>query len=463
MRTSARRLETGGADGASGPDATVLGRRLPYAFRALHHRNFRLFFVGQFVSRVGFWMQNMALAWLVYRLTESSLMLGLVAFAGQAPTLVFGLFAGVVADRFDRYRVILVTLILALAQALLLGVLTLLDRITAWQVFGLALAAGAIQAFEMPARQSFLMEIVGRDDITSAVALNSTLVNGARILGPALAGVLVAQFGEGVCFLVNGLSFVPIIVGFLAMRLPARGLPEGSASSTGTFIREGVAYALHTPAIRLLLVLVGLISLLSTPYTVLMPVFAGDILDSGPNGMGMLMGAAGLGAVVGTLLLARHQGHETLGRVMALALVRFGLGLLLFAWSDRFWLSMLVLPLVGSGFMVPLSATNTLLQTLAPDRLRGRVMSLFLMMFMGAPPVGSLLAGFLAPVIGAPLTVGSMGVLCLLLAGYVFLKLHLLREAESGEPAGAGKREGNHVIDDPGRASFRSPTVRRSG
>lgn len=432
MRTAARRLEMGGADGAPGPDATVLGRRLPYAFRALHHRNFRLFFVGQFVSRVGFWMQNMALAWLVYRLTESSLMLGLVAFAGQAPTLVFGLFAGVVADRFDRYRVILVTLVLALAQALLLGVLTLLDRITAWQVFGLALAAGAIQAFEMPARQSFLMEIVGRDGITSAVALNSTLVNGARILGPALAGVLVAQFGEGVCFVVNGLSFVPIIAGFLAMRLPARGQPERTTGSTGTFIREGVAYALHTPAIRLLLVLVGLISLLSTPYTVLMPVFAGDVLDSGPNGMGMLMGAAGVGAVVGTLFLARHQGHETLGRVMALALVRFGLGLLLFAWSDRFWLSMLVLPLVGSGFMVPLSATNTLLQTLAPDRLRGRVMSLFFMMFMGAPPVGSLLAGFLAPVIGAPLTVGSMGVLCLLLAGYVFLKLPLLREAESG-------------------------------
>lgn len=432
MRTSARRRETGGADGVPGPEATVRGRRLPYAFRALHHRNFRLFFVGQFVSRVGFWMQNMALAWLVYRLTESSLMLGLVAFAGQAPTLVFGLFAGVVADRFDRYRVILITLVLALTQALLLGVLTLLDRITAWQVFGLALAAGSIQAFEMPARQSFLMEIVGRDDITSAVALNSTLVNGARILGPALAGVLVAQFGEGVCFVVNGLSFVPIIVGFLAMRLPARGQPERPAGSTGTFIREGVAYALHTPAIRLLLVLVGLISLLSTPYTVLMPVFAGDVLDSGPNGMGMLMGAAGVGAVVGTLLLARHQGHETLGRVMALALVRFGLGLLLFAWSDRFWLSMLVLPLVGSGFMVPLSATNTLLQTLAPDRLRGRVMSLFFMMFMGAPPIGSLLAGFLAPVIGAPLTVGSMGVLCLLLAGYVFLKLPLLREAEAG-------------------------------
>lgn len=426
---SASEASRADGSGPTGPADTRLGRRLPYAFRALRHRNFRLFFAGQFVSRVGFWMQNMALAWLVYRLTESSLMLGLVAFAGQVPTLVFGLLAGVVADRFDRYRVILAALVLALAQALLLGGLTVLGWITAWQVFALALAAGTIQAFEMPARQSFLMEIVGRDDITSAVALNSMLVNAARILGPALAGGLVAQFGEGVCFLVNGLSFVPIILGFLAMRLPARGAPAQSGGSTGTFIREGVSYALQTPAIRLLLGLVGLISLLSTPYTVLMPVFARDILDSGPNGMGLLLGAAGVGAVVGTLFLARHQDTTTLGRVIALALIRFGLGLLLFSWSGHFWLSMLVLPLVGSGFMVPLSAANTLLQTLAPDHLRGRIMSLFFMMFMGAPPVGSLLAGLLAPVIGAPLTVGATGGLCLLVSGYVFLRLRLLRAA----------------------------------
>ena len=410
-------------------DKTLFGYALPYAFRALGHRNFRLFFVGQFVSRTGFWMQNMAQAWLIYRLTESSLMLGLVAFAGQVPTLLFGLLAGVVADRFNRYRVILIALWLAMLQAFVLGILTMSEWITAWQVFALALVAGTIQAFEMPARQSFLMEIVGRDDLASAIALNSTLVNGARILGPALAGLLVAQFGEGVCFTFNGCTFLAIIGGFLAMRLPPRVVEPHPAQSTTSFIGEGIRYALHTPAIRLLLILISLLSLLSTPYTVLMPIFAGDILDSGPNGMGMLMGAAGAGAVVGALLMARHQGTERLGRVTAFAFTRFGIGLILFSLSHNFWLSLLVLPLIGSGIMVPMAATNTLLQTLSPDHLRGRIMSLFFIMFMGAPPIGSLLAGFLAPLIGAPLTVGGAGVLCLLVSAYVFLKLHVLREA----------------------------------
>ena len=410
-------------------DKTLFGYALPYAFRALGHRNFRLFFVGQFVSRTGFWMQNMAQAWLIYRLTESSLMLGLVAFAGQVPTLLFGLLAGVVADRFNRYRVILIALWLAMLQAFVLGILTMSEWITAWQVFALALVAGTIQAFEMPARQSFLMEIVGRDDLASAIALNSTLVNGARILGPALAGLLVAQFGEGVCFTVNGCTFLAIIGGFLAMRLPPRVVEPHPAQSTTSFIGEGIRYALHTPAIRLLLILISLLSLLSTPYTVLMPIFAGDILHSGPNGMGMLMGAAGAGAVVGALLMARHQGTERLGRVTAFAFTRFGIGLILFSLSHNFWLSLLVLPLIGSGIMVPMAATNTLLQTLSPDHLRGRIMSLFFIMFMGAPPIGSLLAGFLAPLIGAPLTVGGAGVLCLLVSAYVFLKLHVLREA----------------------------------
>ena len=410
-------------------DKTLFGYALPYAFRALGHRNFRLFFVGQFVSRTGFWMQNMAQAWLIYRLTESSLMLGLVAFAGQVPTLLFGLLAGVVADRFNRYRVILIALWLAMLQAFVLGILTMSEWITAWQVFALALVAGTIQAFEMPARQSFLMEIVGRDDLASAIALNSTLVNAARILGPALAGLLVAQFGEGVCFTFNGCTFLAIIGGFLAMRLPPRVVEPHPAQSTTSFIGEGIRYALHTPAIRLLLILISLLSLLSTPYTVLMPIFAGDILDSGPNGMGMLMGAAGAGAVVGALLMARHQGTERLGRVTAFAFTRFGIGLILFSLSHNFWLSLLVLPLIGSGIMVPMAATNTLLQTLSPDHLRGRIMSLFFIMFMGAPPIGSLLAGFLAPLIGAPLTVGGAGVLCLLVSAYVFLKLHVLREA----------------------------------
>ena len=408
----------------------LFGCSLPYAFRALGHRNFRLFFIGQFVSRTGFWMQNLAQAWLIYRLTESSLMLGLVAFAGQVPTLLFGLLAGVVADRFNRYRVILIAMYLAMLQAFVLGILTMGEWITAWQVFVLALVAGTIQAFEMPARQSFLMEIVGKDDLASAIALNATLVNAARIVGPALAGLLVAQFGEGVCFTFNGCTFLAIIVGFLAMRLPPRVVEPHPAQSTSIFIGEGIRYALQTPAIRLLLILVSLLSLISTPYTVLMPVFAGDILHSGPNGMGLLMGAAGAGAVVGALLMARHQGTEQLGRVMAFAFIRFGLGLILFSLSHNFWLSMLVLPLVGSGFMVPMAVTNTLLQTLSPSHLRGRIMSLFFIMLMGATPLASLLAGFLAPLIGAPLTVGGTGVLCLLVSAYVFLKLHVLRAAQ---------------------------------
>lgn len=410
--------------------ATRSGWQLPYGLRALHHHNFRLFFVGQFVSRIGFWMQNMAQAWLVYRLTDSEFMLGLVAFAGQLPTLLLGLFAGVVADRFSRYTVILVMLVLATLQAAVLGILTLGEWITAQQVFVLALIAGTIQTFEMPARQSFLMEIVGKEDLTSAIALNSALVNGARILGPALAGLTVAYAGEGACFSMNAVSYLAIIGAFLSMRLPIKQADTTSQASVFAFIQEGVLYAFRTPAIRFLLALIGLLSLLVAPYTVLMPVFAKDVLHGDANSMGILMGSAGMGALIGAGLLARHRSTDTLGRVIAFAFVRFGVGLVLFAWSRNFWLSLLILPLVGSGFMVPTAAINTLLQTLAPDQLRGRVMSLFFIMFMGGQPIGSLLAGYLAPLIGAPLTVGISGGCCLGVALWVSMQLDVLPHLE---------------------------------
>jgi MFS family permease len=414
------------------------GRQLPYALRALRHRNFCLFFVGQFVSRVGFWMQGMAQGWLVYRLSQSSFMLGLVAFAGQFPAVVLGLFAGVVADRFNRYRVVSCTQVLFMCQALILGALTLSGWITVWEVFALAMMAGILQTFEMPARQIFLQEIVGKEDLTSAIALNSALVNGARILGPALAGAVVAHAGEGACFTINGICYLAIIGGFMAMRLPPQALTVSTTTtSTWAFIHEGVFYAFHTPAIRLLLILISLLSLLSTPYTVLMPVFAKDILHGGPGAMGILMGAAGTGAVVGSIFLARNRDINRLGRVIAFAFVRFGIGLILFSFSRNLWLSVLLLPLVGSGFMVPMSAANTLLQTLTPDRLRGRVMSLFLMMFMGTPPLGSLLAGSLAPHIGAPLTVAITGVGCLGAALWFALRMHVLIETEEEEEARA--------------------------
>lgn len=408
-------------------------RQFSYALRALRHRNFCLFFIGQFISRTGYWMQGMALGWLVYRLSDSPFMLGLSSFVGQIPAVILGLFAGVVADRFSRYKVCLCTQGLFMVQALTLGALTSSGLVTVWQVLSLALLAGVLLTFEMPARQTFLQEIVPKEDLTSAIALNSALVNAARILGPALAGLLVASFGEGACFTINGICYLAIIGGFWAMRLPKETPPPPPTASTWAFIREGVTYAVHTPAIRLLLLLIALLSLLTTPYTVLMPIFAKDILHGGPSAMGTLMGAAGAGAVVGVYFLARQRNTKTLGRFITFALLRLAVGLILFSCSRNFWLSLLLLPLVGSGFMVPMSSANTLLQTLTPAPLQGRVMSLFLMMFMGAPPIGSLLAGGLAPHIGAPLTVGLTGVACLGAAGWFWLQVPLLEQATSAQ------------------------------
>lgn len=415
------------------PGTSSTDRQLPYALRAFRHRNFCLFFAGQFVSRVGFWMQSMAQGWLVYRLSQSSFMLGAVSFAGQVPAVLLGLFAGVVADRFNLYRICMTTQTLFMIQALVLGYRTLQGHITVWEVFSLALVAGILQTFEMPARQSFLQDIVGKDDLTSAIALNSALVNAARIIGPALAGAIVAHTGEGECFTINGICYLAIIGGFLAMKLPPDTEPRPAAVSTLNFIREGISYALHTPAIRLLLLLIGVISFLSTPYTVLMPVFAKDILHGGPDSMGLLMGAAGVGAVVSTIFLARNRTPHTLGRMIAGSLLRFGIGLILFSFSRNFWVSLAILPLIGSGFMLPMSAANTLLQTLTPNQLRGRVMSLFLMMFMGTPPLASLLAGSLAPHLGAPLTVGLTGGCCLLSAVWFMLRMHILEQTHAAE------------------------------
>ncbi len=385
---------------------------MPPALQALRHRNFRLFFVGQFVSRIGFWMQQVALSWLVYRLSHSPFLLGLVGFAGQFPTLVLGLFAGVVADRFNRHRVIIFMQVLAMVQAFILAFLTLSGWITVGEIFLLALFYGSVQAFEMPARQSFMMEMVGQEDLVSAIALNSSLVNGARVIGPAVAGILVVSMGEGPCFLINSFSYLAIIFGFLAMRVTSRPAPPPLAS-TATYIREGIGYAFRTPPVRALILLIGLVSFLGTFYTILMPVVAEEVLHSGARGYGLLMGASGTGAVIGTLFLARHKGTQKLGGAIAFALGRFGVGLILFALSRNLWLSLLILPMVGSGFMVPMAAVNTLLQTLAPDQMRGRVMSLYFMMLMGTAPLGSLLAGVLAPHLGVQVTVGLSGLVCL--------------------------------------------------
>ncbi len=385
---------------------------LPPALGALRHRNFRLFFAGQLVSRIGFWMQQVALSWLVYRLSRSPFFLGLIGFAGQFPALVLGPFAGVVADRWSRYRVVVSMQTLAMLQALLLALLTWSGRITLGQVFLLALFQGIVQAFEMPARQSFLKEMVGQEDLVSAIALNSAMVNVARVIGPTLAGGLVASLGEEVCFSINGLSYLAVIGGFLAMKPTWSSDPPLPASTTA-YIRQGLGYAFHTPSVRTLLMLLGLVSLLGTTYTVLMPVFAEEVLHCGAQEYGWLMGSSGVGAVVGTLFLARHKNVRTLGRSLIFALGRLGAGLILFSLSRQLWLSLLWVPLAGSGFMVSIAGINTLLQTLAPDQMRGRVMSLFFMVFMGTATLGSLLAGTLAPLLGTPTTVGLGGLVSL--------------------------------------------------
>lgn len=403
------------------------GRRLPSALRALRHRNFRLFLFGQLFSLVGFWMQEVAQSWLVYRLTHSPVLLGLVGFAGQSPVFVLGLLGGVVADRFNRHRVLTITQCLAMAQALILAFLTLSGWITVVEIFILAFFMGVVRAFDMPTRQVFVVEMVGREDLLSAVVLNSSFFNGARIIGPAIAGVLVASTGEGLCFLVNGLSYIAVLSGLLAMRVDSRPTPLSSVS-TFAHIQEGLAYAFHTPSIRTLLLLMAGVSLLGMPYVVLMPVFAEEVLHSGAQGFGLLMGASGVGAIVGTLYLAWRGETSGLGRAIPFAMGRFGVGLILFSLSRSLWLSLLLLSVVGSGIMVQMTATNTLIQTLVPDHLRGRIMSLYSIMFMGMAPLGSLLAGLLARYLGAPATVALSGLICLAAAGSFGLWLPHLQE-----------------------------------
>jgi MFS family permease len=390
-------------------------RRLPSAMRALRHRNFRLFLFGQLFSLVGLWMQDVAQSWLVYRLTHSPLLLGLIGFAGQFPVFVLGLVGGVVADRFNRHRVMTLTQSLAMTQALILAFLTLGGWITVGEIFLLALFMGVVRAFDMPTRQSFVVEMVGREDLLSAIALNSSLFNSARIVGPAIAGILVASVGEGPCFLVNGLSYIAVLFGLLAMRVDPRATAL-SPASTMTHIREGLTYAFHTPSIRVLLLLIGGVSLLGMPYVVLMPVFAEKILHSGAQGFGLLMGASGVGAILGVLYLAWRGEAQGLGRAIPFAMARFGVGLILFSLSRSLWLSLLLLPIVGSGIMVHMTATNTLMQTLVPDHLRGRVMSLYSITFMGMAPLGSLMAGLLAHHLGVPATVALSGLICLVAA-----------------------------------------------
>ncbi len=385
---------------------------LPVTLRALRHRNFRLFFGGQLLSLTGTWMQNVAQSWLVYRLTGSSLLLGTVGFAGQIPILLLSTLGGAVADRHSRHRVVIGTQAMAMLLAFALAGLTLSGKVQVWHVMVLAATLGVVNAFDIPARQSLFVEMVGKEDLVNAIALNSTMFNMARVLGPAAAGLLVSTVGEGWCFLGNAISYIAVIGGLLAMRIEPRPGPGGHGP-IGRELLEGLHLLRDAMPVRVLLTLLGLVSMVGTPYTVLMPIFADRILKGGARGLGLLMGATGLGAVAGALAIASRRGVKGLGRLLGIACAGFGISLVLFSLSRSFWLSWVLLVPVGFSLMVQMACSNTLLQTMVPDHLRGRAMALYSMMFMGMAPLGALGAGAVAGGLGAPATVALGGVACL--------------------------------------------------
>ena len=388
--------------------------------RSLRHRNFQLFFSGQLISLIGTWMQNIAQSWLVYRLTNSSFLLGLVGFTGQIPVFLLAPLGGMAADRWNRHRVVIGTQTASLILAFILAALTLLHVVRVWEIVVLAALLGAVNAFDIPARQSFLIDMVGREDLMNAIALNSSMFNGARVIGPAIAGLLVAWIGEGWCFFANGVSYIAVIIGLLLMKLgPLRQV--ASESSPFEHIAEGFRFVLRTAPIFALMLLIGLVSLVAVPYSVLMPIFADRILHGGARGLGILMGATGIGATLGALTLATKQGVHGLGRWVGLSAMSFGVSLILFSFSKWFLLSMVLLVPVGYSLMLQMASTNTLIQSMVPDELRGRTMSVYTMMFMGMVPLGSLFAGALAAHIGSPWTV-AIGGFGAIVGSIIFLK-----------------------------------------
>jgi len=381
--------------------------------RALRHRNFQLFFSGQLISLIGTWMQSIAQSWLVYRLTGSPVLLGTVGFTGQIPVFLLAPIGGALADRYHRRRIVMVTQTSAMVLALILAALTLTGAVQVWHVLVLSALMGVVNAFDIPTRQAFLVEMVGKEDLMNAIALNSSMFNGARVIGPAVAGILVSSIGEGWCFFANGVSYLAVIAGLLMMWLRPRPRPDRTASALEN-VFEGFRYVRRTAPIRALLLLVGLVSLVGMPYTVLMPLFADAILHGGARGLGVLMGATGVGALLGALIVASRPSLRGLGKVTAAAAAGFGVSLILFAVSRWFWFSAAVLVPTGLCMMLQMACTNTLIQSMVPDRLRGRVMAVYSMMFMGMAPFGALFAGVVASHVGAPLTVGMGAVGCLL-------------------------------------------------
>ncbi len=386
--------------------------------RSLNHRNYRFFFTGQAVSLIGTWMQQAAMSWLVYRLTNSSMYLGVVGFASQIPIFLFASLAGVYADRHNRHRILVATQVVSLLQACFMALLTFSGIVHVWHIILLSIMLGVVNAFDMPARQSFIIDIVeDKRDLGNAIALNSFIFNGARLIGPSIAGVLIGLAGEGSCFLVNSISFAAIIVALIAMRIPAKaGEPARESFLTG--LLDGYRYAFHTAPIRSILMHLAVISFMGMPYGVLMPYFARDVLSGGPHTLGFLMAASGTGALTGTIYLASRRSIRGLDKLIVVASYAFGAGVIVFAFSRSMVLSMGMLLFTGFGLIVQMAACNTILQTIVQEDKRGRVMSLYATAIAGMAPFGSLFSGILAAHIGPPLTLTISGITCALGALY---------------------------------------------
>lgn len=402
--------------------------RLKIIFRSFQYRNYRLFFGGQSISLIGTWMQRIAMPWLVYHITGSAFLLGVVSFAGQIPTFLLAPVAGVLTDRWNRYYVLIVSQIVAMLQALVLTLLFYSGTIQIWHIVVLSAVLGCFNAFDVPSRQSFVVDMVEKkEDMGNAIALNSLMFNGARIIGPSVAGVLLASAGEGICFLINAISYIFVIASLLMMKVAPRGTSRKD-SHISKDLREGLNYAFGFAPIKHLIFLLALVSLMSMPYAVLMPVFAKEVLHGGSHTFGFLMGAAGFGALLGGIYLASKKTILRLGRIIPIAATVFGTGLIAFSLSRYYPLSLLLMLIAGLGMMLHTASSNTILQTITDDDKRGRVMSFYTMAIMGTAPFGSLMAGGLAKVIGAPNTIMIGGVACIIGALLFFRKLPELKD-----------------------------------
>ncbi len=403
--------------------------RLAFMVRALRHRNYRLFFAGQAVSLCGTWMTNIATGWLVYRLTGSPLMLGVVTFAGQIPIFVLGPFSGMLVDRVDKRRALVATQSLSMIQSFALAAITLSGQASVDALVALSLLQGIITAFDIPMRQSFLIEMIeDRNDLGNAIALNSSMFNAARLVGPSLGAMVIAAVGEGWCFFIDGCSFLGVIASFLLMKIRAATVPTRRHGALADLV-EGWRTVSRSGPIRRIISLLAVVSLLGAPYMTLMPIFARTVLAGDARTLGLLMSSSGAGAFAGAVWLAGRRSVLGLGSIIPYAAGIFGIGIIGFALSPVLWLSMVFLFLGGGGLMIQLAASNTILQTIVDDDKRGRVMSFYMMAFMGTAPFGSLLVGWLSEALGPRLTISIGGACCIAAAAVFLSRLEELRAA----------------------------------